>query len=1012
MESHTGQTHDQLYAWAIANLRQYPSRRPFKQYTENLAAQNLQRLHLSPDQHLQLLADLEDPLIAFRQDAERIVPQHMRDKVWQAPPQVSREAKELVVKGFKLWKSIEEMDLERKVLESPVVPPQLSPFRPFSPFLTMTSVKATPAPNPSRPRPVPTTMKQIIRDGPYRCVYPLTITPFPIERVDENEVLGLRMTISPDVREEVVNLKRRWTEQMKKEVMRPKEELHKRSMWDVWARDDDMAVKASIHRPISPPLFPFGSVLHNQKKGPTNYTALLKSVKLDIVPIDPTHVASGDVIPRPTSVLQHSGMIDMRDDPLSLSLLDSFDCPPFEPLTPTTKASRPSDRSTRGGPHDEFIVSHDQHIRQRLEIQAERWLGHRTEQLLQSFWPNSSIHLSHESSWNGSRHSNYPIFDSLSARKSEPGPSTCDMKADGEPLFYPASSSSGTHWFDTIPVEPPTPQAPEITDPPERSSPSSDLRWRSRPSNKTSRYFPSTNAPDIVLQPISTLLVPRSKTTRPERHDTTIPLVPPLRTSSNDSTLVSQIKDASMGIVTTATTRYKRSRTEELVSREQHRRLDQHSFRPETEEILADGYNTGEPSEARLLTTSRTVTLDHSPSRHPPISRSKSAVTSQLQTPPISLNQSQRLRSADGRKMKAVHVVKEVQRDESDDSLRQLVMTCDSKAQRGRMRIEMDDPCSDLLTLSDHLTLIGRPDLVELPRRSPSPKVQPTQVSSSLNVKSRAWKRDPSLRNPAWYEKAVTHLQILNHPLKVLANIEMFTHRPLTRALKSSQFQLIERDGPIQGADLILSPMTAILFRKLSNIDKDLRGLINNINTCILMYRRVIVIFEVIPYSYSHSQTNDPDEDIPDPLTACVKNTLPQLRRRLAVLEMEDYVIGKPDLVFVDGGVGQVINLLSHLVEEDNERFEGEEMGDRSWLENDSDEEETILVEEYGINTYAALYILHRLGSSKAFLRMDESNRLEEFGNVLGLKVLERIDIIVQSRHGVQTGDSTPTVVK
>lgn len=208
-----------------------------------------------------------------------------------------------------------------------------------------------------------------------------------------------------------------------------------------------------------------------------------------------------------------------------------------------------------------------------------------------------------------------------------------------------------------------------------------------------------------------------------------------------------------------------------------------------------------------------------------------------------------------------------------------------------------------------------------VPPAKAAPK-QSTQVkvtAKSSSNPSKSSRPDP-LKNPDWYALAdpSSHSEGFRNELPILVGDRVNQCRPLLRALRYYDMNLIECDIQTQGADLALSPATAIIIRPLGSIVQDHAQLISDVKRAAFYFHRVIIVFEVVSY---REIDKDPEADIEYPTPSdAVLAALAPLKRGLAVAIIPDrgQIIGTAEAVFARRGADEVAKVLRHLAEQDD----------------------------------------------------------------------------------------------
>jgi hypothetical protein len=201
--------------------------------------------------------------------------------------------------------------------------------------------------------------------------------------------------------------------------------------------------------------------------------------------------------------------------------------------------------------------------------------------------------------------------------------------------------------------------------------------------------------------------------------------------------------------------------------------------------------------------------------------------------------------------------------------------------------------------------------------RSPDHKAvekQKKTVPPAIESPKQSWRLNTAIKNPPWYTKALAIPTKNDASIAVLCGERILQDRVLRRRLSESGFDLVERDGRIQEADLVLSGTTAVLFRKLMDVLEDLKPLIQSLRIAATYFKRVILIFEVIRFASAEKKE---EAAAVDPLGPPIIKALPTLKRGIAVECGVDgkEVIGDIDIVYAANGAEEVASVLKSVTQ-------------------------------------------------------------------------------------------------
>ena len=257
--------------------------------------------------------------------------------------------------------------------------------------------------------------------------------------------------------------------------------------------------------------------------------------------------------------------------------------------------------------------------------------------------------------------------------------------------------------------------------------------------------------------------------------------------------------------------------------------------------------------------------------------------------------------------------------------------------------------------LNTYLRIVDRADLIQQEEgKEPSPAValQKRSELAKANfvapapVKPDAWKRDPIITNPAWYEKAAASKpkeQIEPMRVSVLSSVNIHHERKLVKAFELAGIDLIDRNGTIQGADMVLSATTAVLFRPLAKLPGELQAIFDTLKQMKQYYDRILLVFEVQPYKQKADNQNKAEIN---PLNNEINKALPAFRRHveLSVKDAEkSQHASHVEILMAKNGVVEVVEVLRWVMEQEfgllrrsiGDTAAIEICEDRQWLQED-----------------------------------------------------------------------------
>jgi hypothetical protein len=198
--------------------------------------------------------------------------------------------------------------------------------------------------------------------------------------------------------------------------------------------------------------------------------------------------------------------------------------------------------------------------------------------------------------------------------------------------------------------------------------------------------------------------------------------------------------------------------------------------------------------------------------------------------------------------------------------------------------------------------------------------------------KSQEWKNHATIRNPPWWDVLAQNAQTDLEEVPVLVNISVTRQRSLAKALEKA-FVLVERSielrtgsvetaelgspllryGCLQGADMVLSASTAVVFYRIGDITLSLNDIVARLAGTARYYERILVVFEVVDYN-TRRNPEDTDGDV-NPLSTATIQAVPSLRRGIAGLIAEAEV--SVDLIFACEGPERLARTIRTWLEEE-----------------------------------------------------------------------------------------------
>ncbi|KAL1412860.1 hypothetical protein Q8F55_000609 [Vanrija albida] len=182
-------------------------------------------------------------------------------------------------------------------------------------------------------------------------------------------------------------------------------------------------------------------------------------------------------------------------------------------------------------------------------------------------------------------------------------------------------------------------------------------------------------------------------------------------------------------------------------------------------------------------------------------------------------------------------------------------------------------------------------------------------------------------------------------------------------------------ESNLQGADLVLSTRTAVVFLNLQTLKSNAARVVDGLKTTAVYYSRVIVVFEVLPYDDQQG-----DGGPKDPLEEDFVKALPPFRRRLEAFRgalPAGQVLCVPDIVFACRGAAEVAGALYTLTVNECRAVGG--VDPAVCLEKEPSgqmmRDELKLITDFFVNAYTARLLLTVFGSLTDLIRRSKEAR-------------------------------------
>ncbi|OCF33518.1 hypothetical protein I316_04939 [Kwoniella heveanensis BCC8398] len=310
-------------------------------------------------------------------------------------------------------------------------------------------------------------------------------------------------------------------------------------------------------------------------------------------------------------------------------------------------------------------------------------------------------------------------------------------------------------------------------------------------------------------------------------------------------------------------------------------------------------------------------------------------------------------------------------------------------------------------TLDGFLLLQGRSDLVE--RKESISEIR--EFSPPQEDSYEDWRKSKDIRNPRWYLKSTTDI-IAPHapPFPILVASTVLHSIPLMRAMIEEGFDLVEREKKMEEADIVLSACTAVIIHDFATLGHTHDRLFEDLKAAAGFYHRVILIFEVQPFTAPPDRGRSSKGSTTDPLTGDAMRGLRALKKAYDyAFHHTKSLIGDFEIVYAYNGAAEVARAINSIVrQEGHQAVDGmdgalwqETWGSRDWLKRIEPEDWQIqeLVAHLGLNTFCAIYAFYRSeGNMNAIEGMSDRERTEEFEAVFGTVIVDRLNRLIREK--------------
>ncbi|ORY24293.1 hypothetical protein BCR39DRAFT_561589 [Naematelia encephala] len=1013
---------------------------PYVQYTEHLSMEIFEAI-LRPLDPLKY----PGPLAASLDGINSRVTEHEKEQGWLEAIAIDDDTQTVLKQAFKRQRKISQWNgLEKAVYKEEKLPALQSDAR-IHVVLTRKAIRETPNLNGSKKRHGPKTLSSLISEkSRHKCLELLPCQDVPEPDIDEDQVLRMRPELDFDTVAAVKVMRDKAVMALIAGTRRGRLPLEDDPVWDKWRVATEKASKA-VPRPISPPIFTASSTVDPVWRPglPREVNAAIKPIAGDYKRNTKMFAHAGGSAITPRGILARAGMYktikqgeQCAENPFSLDLLDEFDERPVDPLTPSTNITHVSSskRPPLVVPENILTPTRKRKSWQRPELEVPLMPLSRVRPTLATPLRNSTIPPSFLAS-SPRYHSPSENVIMMCRKEVKPG------KPSGEPTLFQAIQKRpiSVPWEEI--VDPDDPRYASKVDEEAHVYDSAPLDLANSQEGKQGLAgpFDSDNATGEQSMDLPNCVSDISKSVTSiyrEAMPSIIsgkldwrPFMPQNEASLYDALLedgidnwlpelsVSQIDIPDRG--DSPATSPAQGRVIALAEHALNTAMLPHNILSKSsrwdsgrrEAILAGAGVYNELRQLASYTPANgryagvTKELDKNLEDADKFYFEKSSFTSATQgvqairsrTTPATREELgqrsvKRMKANMGNRLCATFEDKL----KAPRPLEDLVFQKSEKSSAKRLASNSRDSPSNLDAIPEYLRLLERPELSsDRTHHKARPAAMPEATSQTINQEN--WKQNKIFQNPGWWLAATRKTAPIEPRLPVFAGLELLQHRSMRRALGLQGFELIERETSIQGADLVLSGHTAVLFRKVVDLSdtKQQQDIIAALETTSTFFRRIMLILEVIPYAL-HEKGN-PAAPLPIILTPPLVKSISAFKRRVAIEcapGVHD-VVALPSVIFALGPASEVACGLRTIAEEelDTLRTEGktgkiEEMERRVWLKVNESEGE-IKLNQFGLNSFASNYILGQCDMSR-FLHLKDCEQDEMLGPVASRAVIDR----------------------
>ncbi|CAD6571455.1 MAG: hypothetical protein TREMPRED_000294, partial [Tremellales sp. Tagirdzhanova-0007] len=298
----------------------------------------------------------DDPLVPLIKYLKQAAPAEEAVKGWTEELKMPTSSIKIAAKMYMAYKKMKQAKGGVRILQKQVDHPFPLLSRPFEPMLSSHSLRETPYISNSKGHHLPKALHDLSRQaGLDICFTQLTVKEMEEGIVNIDQVLAVDgLEFEPDDVNKANAFAAALKQTLRELIGLASIPASEHPVWEAWGSQSLLTLKQSFPRPITPPLLP-ANAPPDPKIRPVDY----RQVRYSFAPAIPDSMKTLDSLLAsatkeisPHAVLGSVGSylqneVNARredlDNPLALRHLDEFDESPFEPMTPTTKASRPSE---------------------------------------------------------------------------------------------------------------------------------------------------------------------------------------------------------------------------------------------------------------------------------------------------------------------------------------------------------------------------------------------------------------------------------------------------------------------------------------------------------------------------------------------------------------------------------------------------------------------------------------------------------------------------------------------